>query len=234
MAYYVCSDLHGYSLEKFKKFLYQVGVSQNDCLYVLGDVIDRGTDGIKILKWLMSEPNTHFILGNHEQMMLDCDFLFDAGSEFTVHELKGSQRMRYRVWISNYGQHTLDVLSTMHDKEIQYILSFLRESPLFKTLNVNGRRFVLTHSGLGNFKNGKSLSDYSIDDLLWNRPNPNQMYFDDVMVVFGHTPTFYYGKEYEGKAIATATWIDIDVGAGYGFCPMLLRLDDLQEFYCTE
>ena len=46
---YVTSDLHGYPLDKFLQFLDSVGFSQNDQLYVLGDVIDRGVDGVKIL-----------------------------------------------------------------------------------------------------------------------------------------------------------------------------------------
>lgn len=39
------------------------------------------------------------------------------------------------------------------------------------------------------------------------------------------------GKEYAGKALKTRTWIDINVGVTYGKKPVLLRLDDLQEFY---
>jgi hypothetical protein len=34
--------------------------------------------------------------------------------------------------------------------------------------------------------------------------------------------------------LQTDTWINIDTGAGSGMAPMLLRLDDMQEFYLTE
>ena len=74
---YVTSDLHGFSLGKFKEFLDGIGFGDEDFLYVLGDVIDRGTDGIKILRWLMSKNNAQLIMGNHEAMLLACDFLFD-------------------------------------------------------------------------------------------------------------------------------------------------------------
>ena len=50
------------------------------------------------------------------------------------------------------------------------------------------------------------------------------------MTVFGHTPTIAFGDEFEGKIIKTATWIDIDMGAGFGREPVLLRLDDMKEF----
>ena len=74
---YVCSDLHGFAIDKFKLMLERVGFNDSDFLWVLGDVIDRGPDGIKILKWLMAQPNAQLILGNHEAMLLACDFLFE-------------------------------------------------------------------------------------------------------------------------------------------------------------
>ena len=38
-------------------------------------------------------------------------------------------------------------------------------------------------------------------------------------------------KKYTGKILKTKTWIDIDVDVAYGKKPVLLRLDNLQEFY---
>lgn len=35
-------------------------------LYINGDVIDRGSGGIKILQHMMLHPNIYHILGNHE------------------------------------------------------------------------------------------------------------------------------------------------------------------------
>ena len=80
------------------------------------------------------------------------------------------------------------------------------------------------------FRAAKSLDDYSLHDLIWNRPELSDRYFDDKTTVFGHTPTFIYGEEYAGKIITTDTWIDIDAGAGYGNPPVLLRLDDMELF----
>lgn len=71
---YVTSDLHGYPLEKFIARLESAGFGEDDFLYVLGDVVDRGRDVIKIIKWLMRKRNAGLILGNHEAMLLACDF----------------------------------------------------------------------------------------------------------------------------------------------------------------
>ncbi len=231
---YVCSDLHGYPIEKFKKLLESVNFSLNDTLYVLGDVIDRGADGIKLLKWMMLQPNVELILGNHEAMLLACDFLFEDITDESIYRLTGTKLKTYSVWMSNGGQPTLNELSAARKSEIKYLLEYLREAPLYEMLTVNDRDFLLVHSGLGSFDKTKKLSNYSPADLLWSRPNIYQKYFDDIITVFGHTPTVYYGEEYKGKTIKTETWINIDVGAGLGLSPLLLRLDDIKEFYVKE
>lgn len=228
---YVTSDLHGYSLEKFKDFLDKVGFCDEDFLYILGDVIDRGPDGVKILKWLMLQPNVELLLGNHEAMMLACDFLFDEITEDSISKLTGTKLNTYMTWVSNSGQVTLDALSGIRNEEIQYIFEYLREAPLFETLIVNNRDFVLVHSGLGGFRKDKKLAEYTPTDLLWTRPGLNTRYFDDVTTIFGHTPTVVYGNEHLGKIVKADTWINVDVGVGIGQEPCLLRLDDMKEFY---
>ena len=228
---YVTSDLHGYPLEKFLDFLNKAGFGEEDYLYILGDVIDRGPDGIKILKWMMSQHNVQLILGNHEAMLLACDFLFDEITEESIDNLTGSKLSTYRTWVSNSGQVTLDALMATRRSEIKYILEYLREAPLYDSLTVNGRDFLLVHSGLGGFRKDKKMSEYIPTDLLWTRPSMNARYFDDITVVLGHTPTVCYGPEYMGKAVKTETWVNVDVGVGLGQDPVLLRLDDMQFIY---
>lgn len=228
---YVASDLHGYPLTEFKKMLEQVGFSKDDFLYILGDVIDRGPDGIKIIKWLMAQPNAQLILGNHESMMLKCDFLFEEITDESIYRLTGSKLDTFSTWMANSGNVTLEALRSTRNTEIEYIYEYLREAPLYEILTVNDRDFLLVHSGLGSFSKDKKLSEYSEDDLVWTRPELDTRYFDDITTVFGHTPTIYFGEQFKGKAVSTDTWIDIDVGAAYGLNPMLLRLDDMKEFY---
>lgn len=228
---YVTSDLHGYPTEKFKNMLSSVGFGDKDFLYVLGDVIDRGNDGISLLRLLMSMPNAKLILGNHEEMMLDCEFLFDEITDDSINKLTGSKLDTYSNWIINGGQPTLSSLRLMRDSEIKYIYEYLREAPLYEALTVGERDFVLVHSGLGRFAPDKKLSQYSKRDLLWNRPELTQSYIEGITVIFGHTPTIHFSEEFRNKAIITDTWIDIDTGAAAGFSPMLLRLDDMKEFY---
>ena len=228
---YVTSDLHGYPLEKFKALLEKAEFGSDDFCYVLGDVIDRGSEGIKTLRWIMRQPNFELILGNHEDMMLGCDFILDEITEESIANLTGTKFDYYLNWISNGGQQTLNELFSLRREEIKYIFEFLEDAPLYAAVTAGDRDFILTHSGLGSFDKTKRLSEYTPHDLLWTRPSLETEYFEDITTVFGHTPTFYYGDEYTGKAVFTDTWIDIDTGAAGGRSPMLLRLDDLKEFY---
>ena len=49
MSIYVMSDIHG-EADLFHAMLEQIGFSESDTLYILGDVIDRGPDGIALLQ----------------------------------------------------------------------------------------------------------------------------------------------------------------------------------------
>lgn len=45
---YAVSDIHG-CYNKYQKLLKKINFGSNDTLYILGDVINRGSDGFKIL-----------------------------------------------------------------------------------------------------------------------------------------------------------------------------------------
>lgn len=229
---YVTSDLHGYGLEKFQNLLKVADFSKNDCCFILGDVIDRGYEAIKMLRWIFQQPNIKMILGNHEEMLLSCEFLFNDGFSFS--KMSEKERKVYNHWTSNGGETTLDELSKLNHKTVKHMLDMLKEVPLIETVSIDGKKFILTHSGLGNFDNSKEINTYTAKELLWNRPNLSDAYYRDAITIFGHTPTCYIDEQSAGKAIFTDTWIDIDAGVSCGFPPMMLRLNDMREFYIDD
>ncbi|MBR2650697.1 MAG: serine/threonine protein phosphatase [Clostridia bacterium] len=228
---YVSSDLHGYSLEKFQRLLDKAGFGEDDYLFILGDVIDRGSDGIKILRWMMLQPNVQLIRGNHEDMLLGCDFLFGEVTDESIANLSALELNKYYHWKRNGANPTIEAMRALSPEERADIIDYLREAPLYDAVSIGSRNFVLVHAGLGGFERTKPLSEYSDFDLLWTRPSLSDIYSFDFITVFGHTPTVHYSKHYMGRMIKTATWINIDTGASSGLSPMLLRLDDLREFY---
>ena len=80
---------------------------------------------------------------------------------------------------------------------------------------------------------GKDIEDYSLHDLVWKRADYNKRYFDDKIVVSGHTPTQYIEDNPKpGYVYKRNNHIAIDCGAhikdGRLAC---VCLDTLEEFY---
>lgn len=238
MAVYVTSDLHGLPLVDLKRLLDSVKFNDNDWLFILGDVIDRQNDGgIEILKWLLEQPNAQLILGNHETMLLSCDFVFDEITDESVSNFTQEKMELLMNYLQNGGDVTLKALRSLMQTEpdvVNDILDYLRDAPFYETVSIDGKDFVLVHSGLDNFSKNKKLINYTVDELIWACPKITDEYFDDIITIFGHTPTISYDHANTGKILKTKTWIDIDVGVLYGNPPALLRLDDLKDFYLVK
>ena len=87
MATYVISDIHG-EYEKFMELLEEIELEENDTLYVLGDVLDRGEHPIKTVLKLMEMPNAICLVGNHEVMALEClRFLCQEITDLAIEEV---------------------------------------------------------------------------------------------------------------------------------------------------
>ena len=226
---YVSSDWHGVSLERIMELLKKVDFSNDDYLFLLGDVIDRGSDSIGLIKYIMNKPNIKLIRGNHEQMLLNSAFIFNEKD--SEPDAEGARWLR--IWQANGGEQTIAGLFSEHYKMRKRILEYLQETPLYDTVSAGGRDYLLVHAGLGVGEIEKigQITECSEQAFLWSRPYLLTKYSSKFITVLGHTPTCFYGEKYKGKILKTETWIDVDTGVAMGLNPALLRLDDLEEFY---
>lgn len=228
MAIYACSDLHGcmWAWNEIKN-----RITENDWLYFIGDAIDRGPDGWQILKEALDMPNCTFILGNHEQMMLDA-----YKNNFEGHE--------FNVWYHNGNMPTCNAIWAEDPKEVKRIMDTIANLPAhIKICNESGDIIKICHSGA-----------YSIDeerdwnwkeDLIWDRSHfYNTRWCDEenVYVVHGHTPIPYLVEEIRWlddtipeEIEPGSFWychghkIDIDCGTFFTKTACLLNLDTFDE-----
>ena len=231
---YVSSDWHGCSPKKIKALLELADFGENDFLFVIGDVIDRGEHSAELLKYLMLAPNIELILGNHEAFLLANDWIFDEVTEESLDKIDVKKLATLQDWKDNGADATIAALRRESPETRAEILEYLRDCPLCDVACVGDTDFLLVHGGLGNFRPDKKLSEYTSAELLWERPALDTRYDlgENVKVIVGHTPTHYYGSFYKGKILHfNDSLINIDTGAASGLSPCLLRLDDMKEFY---
>ena len=216
--------------------LARVDFSPADILYILGDVIDRhGRGGVDILLWLRRQPNVRMLLGNHENLFLSNRFILEELRWRPYDELDLDRYPHLSAWRKNGGDLTVESLSryTTPDERDELVV-YLLECPTLEEITVGGRRYVLTHGGLGEFAKDKPFSEYTPHELLWVRPTLATVYDPEhYTVILGHTPTVVFDPAYRNRMIRSdGGWWNIDTGAAMqNGAPMLLCLDTLREYY---
>lgn len=243
---YACSDIHG-NLDRYNKVIQKI--TSDDELYILGDAIDRGEYGLEILKDILSRDNVHFIMGNHEYMMLNVLLLLLSDS-LSVEDFKNSED--FKTWVDprNGGGVTYNNLSSIEPNVVSDILNLFINSPIFVRINVNGRKFHLSHaSALAKYRGRDSLciNDMSQEELIfdlfnlvWSSPfdtkhfsNSDEYDCDNETYILGHRPVQMFGGH---KMINKDDRIfDIDGGCALGNSNknslILLCLDTMKEEY---
>lgn len=208
----------------------------DDTIYVLGDVIDRGPDGCKILLDMMGRPNVLPILGNHEFTAAVClPWLMEEVTDRSLADLDGTRLAALQDWIRNGGGLTLGGLQKLSRAEREDILDYLREMELYAEAEASGRSFVLTHAGLDHFSPDKPLEDYALEDFLFYRPKPDEAFWPDRYLVYGHTPTrllrAQMGQPLSDDILRCGRQIAIDCGCGFDGKLGCLCLDTSETFY---
>ena len=237
---YVLSDIHGQQ-RRFHSIMEQINLQPGDKLYVLGDVIDRNPDGIKILRQLMAMPNVKMLLGNHELMMLKALHHIDEEYPFGWEYL---QEKRLDHWYRNGGGVTHSHLKHLRKTLRDDIFKYLDQLPVNERISVGGKEYILTHAAPVELYSELSRYDTAREFAVWHRFKGYEEYPTDCTVIFGHSGTYNYQQDNPMRIWYRKGLIGIDCGASYpeGGDPRsgrigrlaCLRLDDMQEFYSEE
>jgi len=228
---YVMSDIHG-NAEKFNNLLEQISLTEEDTLYILGDIVDRGPDPIGILRRVMKMKNVKMLLGNHEHMMMRAYFI-PVNSGDKEFDKKEKERF-YAHWYRNGCEVTIAGLDKLNGKEKNEIFEFVDSLPLNFEIEVGGRRFLLVHGYPAELFGKKESRFADIKTFaVWDRVKKDDVFFEDKTVIFGHTSTDNYQEVTPPSIWYGNNMIGIDCGGGYGGDGRIscLRLDDMKEFY---
>lgn len=233
MSTYVMSDIHG-NYDAYIKMLDKIQFNDFDIMYILGDILDRGPNPIKIILDLMERSNVEVIAGNHCVMACECfAFLLQEITEDSLASIDEEMIEKLINWQQNGSISTTDEFHKC-DKAVQrQIVEFISDVEVYDEIEVGGKTFILVHAGLGNFSPDKEMWEYELDELVWKRPDYEVQYFEDKYVVSGHTPTMLIeNNPRPGYIYQANNHIAIDCGCSFpGGRLGCLRLEDMQEFY---
>ena len=226
MSTYVLSDLHSHlhHLEAFRQEL-----EPGDEVFCLGDCIDKGPDGIEVLREVLNDERFTYIIGNHEFMMLQYLEARQQGV-FASFE-KGILWLRY-----NYGQPTFDDFRKLSVTDREILVRKLYDSYLMKNVEVNGRKFVLVHAYPHDY-NGEDVLYYQKSDeerqqYVWER----HLFYhlEERTIITGHNIAYMIEPAEPCEVVTDGQWYDIDCGLAAN-APWsrlaVLKLDDMSVKY---
>ena len=233
---YVISDLHG-RYDKYRALLKKLNFGENDNLYFLGDALDRGPNGFKILLDMANRPNVFAIMGNHEAMAIEALPVLIRMRKGNTANLTRKEVGAAGLWIQNGGATSFKDFMSLSKEDRQKVWDYMKSLPLYREIEVGGREFLLLHGGLKGYSPDRQLDDYARDDIVWHRPRPVSAYYPDRCVIVGHTPVqLMYEKagvqETEAKIFRGKGYIDIDCGCVFKDGRLgCLCLDTMEEIY---
>lgn len=230
---YVTGDIHGCK-DKYDEMLTKLSPGDKDAVFVLGDVLDVGDDGIEILTDMMYRANVYPVLGEREYYAkrLLGDIAEYGDAEKALEKLEGEKKELLLKWKKLGCEKTAEAFLALSDEDKEAVLDYLEEFSAYEELEVKGKKFVLCHAGIRGFDEDKALEDYSEEDFVFEKADYDRIYFKDAYLVTGHTPTVVIGKEFAGKIYSKKRHIALDCGAGFGGRLAALCLDTLKVFYC--
>lgn len=235
---YVMADIHG-NMRRFNSIMSQINLQPEDTLYVLGDVVDRHYDGVRILRRLMAMPNVKMLLGNHEYMMLRAlSEPYDPGDTPNLEECRF-------LWYRNGGEVTHRYWKRIRKTLRAEVVAYLKSLPLNLDVTVGSKQYKLVHGAPVECYEAYGDPNRSRTHFaVWKRWEIGDALPGDHTMIFGHTPTKHYRYHDPLRVYFGDRLIGIDCGSGYPdqpedeFAPQgnlaCLRLDDMQVFYSQE
>ncbi len=200
---FVVGDLHG-CFDELQVMLAhlrnELSLSPDDLLIFLGDYIDRGPKSKEVIEQMLAikreRPNTVFLKGNHEDMLLD--YLGHGGECGDVYLENGGAE-----FLKSYGLHPFatreDILAAISPEHVEFLQSLEHGVMLAE--------FLFVHAGINP---SMPLDQQSVHDVLWIRGNfTHSPHSAGKTVVFGHTP-------FEDVFLDLPYKIGVDTGLVFG------------------
>jgi serine/threonine protein phosphatase 1 len=201
----VIGDIHGH-YDGLMLLIDSLQLTPQDQLYFLGDLIDRGPKSAQVMEYVRSKGYP-CVRGNHEQMMLEA---FPEGQIFSP---------ALHAWMYSGGRATM---ASYEDPDMMLEhLKWIETLPNYLDLG----DVWLVHAGV---HPDMTIESQDQQQFCWIRDEFHRMekpYFDDKLIITGHTITFTFPGVFPGAIVRGQGWLDIDTGAYHPRSGWLTALD---------
>lgn len=237
---WVVGDVHG-CYDEFMDVVGNPAIKDDDIVILVGDIIDRGSESVKMLKWAMENVNKDgkyiLIRGNHEQGVIDSYYKLKASYKKRCDEI-GAEKEQFKHYKEFYLRSMMapyDFTDYMEKADIRTVgdaepyIHWMRRLPHFVRVDIPGiRKYVVAHSWF----NGELEEDggiYVLDgdsDILDTRDvdfydrllDTDYSPMEDEMLIHGHTPIVIIDGHRNTPAVPIIKEysVNIDGGCCYG------------------
>ncbi len=219
---YVTGSICG-RFDKYKRLLEKIDLRSRDDLYVVGDIIGEGADSLKVLEDMSMRSNVFSVLGDNEY------FAHKIMTE--IADETGALRRELPETMRDDIKCTVKEFSLMDNDGRAWVMEYLAEMSLYEQINVDGREYLLVHSGIGNFCPDKPVSDYGICELALSETDFGKCYYNDKILITSHCPSYKIDKRYRGQIYRSDCHIGLNCTEDDGGYLAAVCLDTGDEYY---
>ncbi|NJN24218.1 MAG: serine/threonine protein phosphatase, partial [Acaryochloridaceae cyanobacterium RL_2_7] len=204
----IIGDVHGH-YDGLLSLIDFLELKAADELYFLGDLVDRGPKSAQVVEFVKSSGYP-CLRGNHEELMIAaCN---QSAQDYSV----------FQMWASCGGHQTLDSYNS--PDLLQEHVAWFKTLPTYIDLG----DLWLVHAGVDPTK---ELEQQTAEEFCWIRSafhKSSKPFFEDKLIVTGHTITFTLPQVEPGQIAQGIGWISIDTGAYHPKSGWLTAYDSTQ------
>ncbi len=225
---YLISDIHG-EYQLFLSLLEKINFSNNDKMFVLGDMIDKGKYSIKLLQYLQKQLNITCIMGNHEYDLIK-----------VYHAIMRESPTNFDTVLK-----TLQAYFPFDGELLNWeTIDWLESLPFY----VDEPSFIGVHAGIP--LNGDNtlmrLNKVLPEQFVYDRDfkSPTVLPKTEKCVFFGHTPTCFISGKSEivaykhphggGEGVNAFCKVNLDTGVWVNGVLGCFCVDNCKTYYISE
>lgn len=223
MTYFV-SDIHG-EYELFCSLLEKINFSDDDTLYICGDILEKGNSSLKVLELISKKKNIKCVLGNHDRNFLNF-----------YHRIMEKSPTDFDIVLSCLREFFFDEEGTLTWDMVDYLDAL----PYY----IETEDFICVHAGVPISKDGylEKLDTVETEFLIFDRrfKDSDVIHKSEKCVFYGHTVaengkiTAYKRQNCVGADITDFYKIHLDTGAWQNGILGCICLENLECVYVKK